>query len=278
MIDSILAAIDTSEFGARVGDHALFVARVFGSRIRALSVIETKKIEGPLLRDYLATVGLEPGLDYKHKVTLFLESKARAILSDLEGRCAAAGISFASEVVHGIPTRALLERATACGLLIIGQKGEHAEWHGESLGGSVQDVVRSSPRPVLVTPKRFRDIGRAVVAYDGSNYAREALRLAAEIARRTSLHVTVLTVQNGVIDADALRREIAEQAGADAPAYDLAMRTGEPHREILELVERIDAHLVVMGAYGHSRIRELIIGSTTEQVLRHAKVPVLLSR
>ncbi|MBI1849568.1 MAG: universal stress protein [Planctomycetes bacterium] len=278
MIGALLAAIDTSEFGAKVSDYAVFVARVFGSHVHALSVIETKKIEGPLLRDYLATVGLEPGLEYKDKVTRFLEAKARAILADLEGRCKAAGIPCDCEVTRGIAARLILERGQRCDLIVIGQKGEHGEWHGESLGGSVQGVVRASARPILVTPKKYRDITRAVVAYDGSQHSRQALQLAAEIARRTNLHFTVLTVDGGHATEDALRAEIATRIGPTVPAHEVAVRSGDPHRAILDVAERLDCQMIVMGAYGHSRIRELIIGSTTEQVLRSARIPVLLTR
>ena len=278
MIGALLAAIDTSEFGAKVSDYALFVARVFGSRVHALSVIETKKIEGPLLRDYLATVGLEPGLDYKEKVTRFLETKARAILADLEARCKEAGVAFESEVTRGIASRLILERGQRSELIVIGQRGEHGEWHGESLGGSVQGVVRGSTRPILVTPKRYRDVARAVVAYDGSLHARQALQLAFEISRRTNLQITVLSVDGGYAGVSALRQEIETRVGPNVPNYEVAIRSGDPQREILEMVEQFDVQLIVMGAYGHSRIRDLIIGSTTEQVLRRSRVPVLLTR
>jgi nucleotide-binding universal stress UspA family protein len=278
MIGTLLAAVDASEHGARGVDHALFVARVFGSRIQALSVLETKKIEGPLLRDYLATVGLAPGLDYCQKVERFLDMKAKEILSDFGNRCAAGRIPFEAEVLRGIPSRAILERSASTDLIIIGQRGENADWQGETLGGCVQAVVRASQRPILVTPRRYRPIDRALVAYDGSEHARDALDLAADIARRTQLFFTVLTAGGGEALDEGRRREVAERIGPNPPAYDLAVARGEPWHAILESAANLDCQLIVMGAYGHSRIRELIIGSTTEQVLRKTKLPVLLSR
>jgi len=53
---------------------------------------------------------------------------------------------------------------------------------------------------------------------------------------------------------------------------------GDPEEGILQLRETVGADLIVMGAYGHTRIRELILGSTTSHVIRKAAVPVLLVR
>ncbi len=277
MIDSLLAAIDTSEHGPRVSDYALFVARVFGCRVHALSVLETKKIEGPLLRDFLSTIGLEPGLDYAQKVERFLEMKARDSLVAFEERCRSAGVPCTIETAKGVAGKLILERGSSTDLILIGQRGEHAEWHGDALGGSVESVIRASPRPILVVPRRYHEIRRALLAYDGSRHAREALELAKELADRTRLLLTVLAVRSTGDGEDGTRREVEQLLGPHTP-HELRVATGEPYRAILEAAESLDCQLIVMGAYGHSRIRELIIGSTTVQVLRRSKLPILLSR
>ncbi|WP_308189058.1 universal stress protein [Nostoc favosum] len=53
---------------------------------------------------------------------------------------------------------------------------------------------------------------------------------------------------------------------------------GEPEKVIANYVEKQDINLLIMGAYGHSRIRHLVIGSTTAQMLRSSHIPVLLFR
>ena len=88
------------------------------------------------------------------------------------------------------------------------------------------------------------------------------------------LAVTVVTVGNetpeirkGLADAKALLKA----AGIDAETRVLS---GQPETELGKLVEDESFGLVVMGAYGHSRIRSLVIGSTTTEMVRSCKVPV----
>lgn len=92
------------------------------------------------------------------------------------------------------------------------------------------------------------------------------------------LKVTVVTVgtetpliKKGLADAKALLKA----AGIEAETLIIA---GQPETELGQLVEQEAFGMVVMGAYGHSRIRSLVIGSTTTEMVRSCKVPVVLMR
>jgi nucleotide-binding universal stress UspA family protein len=94
----------------------------------------------------------------------------------------------------------------------------------------------------------------------------------------SGLTVVVVTVgaataeaKKGLADAQALLRA----AGIDA---ETRLVQGQPEDELARLVEAEGFGMVVMGAYGHSRIRSLIIGSTTSEMVRSCKVPILLIR
>src|SRR5262249_56934031 len=118
------------------------------------------------------------------------------------------GLPFEAICAKGIVSEAICEHGNSRRLVIIGRKGEHAEWACDDLGTSVERVVRRAASPVLVTPKHFTPINKALVGFDGSRQAREALSLAAELHRRVNLDVTVLVVGEGA-KADAIAREAA---------------------------------------------------------------------
>jgi nucleotide-binding universal stress UspA family protein len=90
------------------------------------------------------------------------------------------------------------------------------------------------------------------------------------------LSVTVVTVG----DASAAAKKGLEDAKAllDAAGHDArtCLKEGRPEEVLGRLVEDEDHGLLVMGAYGHSRIRSFVIGSTTTEMVRSCKVPVLL--
>ena len=148
------------------------------------------------------------------------------------------------------------------------------------LGSSVERVVRASVKPCLVTPNRFRECRALLLAYDGSEESRRALVAAIELTHRLEAELTILTACQREDEETASAS--LQEAFAEAKTRDLAVHAqlahGEPETEILAGADKLDADLIVMGAYGHTRIREFILGSTTAHVLHTATIPVLLAR
>ncbi len=277
MIDSILAAVDPSDHGIRVMDYSIQVGSIFGSSIQALSVIDSKKVEGPGLRDYLASVGLDPDMTYRTKVETFYQEKLGQLLQEFQSRCQEAGLAYESSLEKGVVHKMICDRASSFDLIIMGKLGEHAEWSADSLGGSVSHVARRAKKPLLITPKRHIPMANALVAYDGSSFSRSALELAAEIGGRTNLRGAVLIV-GGEDKHKKLTAEAAKVLANDSVDFEVITRPGEGEvaSEILNAGDTMDADLIIMGAYGHGRIHNLILGSTTEEVISRSRIPVLL--
>lgn len=150
---------------------------------------------------------------------------------------------------------------------------------------AAQTVVFASGRPVLVFKAGEADLPtqslrRAVVAWDGSRCAARALHEALPILQRAN-EVRLVTVLN--------EKPAAPKGGADEalrhlqaygvqPVLDDIQAAGRPIGHVLDdyLQER-QADFLVMGAYGRSRLRELVLGGATEHVLHHTKIPVFLA-
>ena len=149
-----------------------------------------------------------------------------------------------------------------------------------SLGSSVERIVRASIKPCLVAPGKFRQVQHMLIAFDGSAESGKALLAGIALAPALGAKVTITMVAAlGADDAtfEALHKAKQEAMQAGVAAYAEPLH-GDPEIQILELKESIGADLIIMGAYGHTRIRELILGSTTSHVLRKSDVPVLLVR
>jgi nucleotide-binding universal stress UspA family protein len=144
---------------------------------------------------------------------------------------------------------------------------------------SLEAVLFESGRPALVAPPSpGPDIGRRVmIAWNASREAARAVSDALPILARAEA-VTIVGLDCG----DALERDPAALAdflalhGCQARA--LTGAAGKPTgQSLLAEAERLDADLLVMGAYGHSRLREFILGGATRDVLRGAGLPVLMA-
>jgi nucleotide-binding universal stress UspA family protein len=119
-----------------------------------------------------------------------------------------------------------------------------------------------------------------LLAYDGSASGQKLLRFVAETPLLRDLDLHILTIGKTSDDSTATDRlnsakPILEQAGLDATCQ---LLVGNPETVIANYIEAQAIDLLVMGAYGHSRIRHLVIGSTTAQVLRSSHIPVLVFR
>jgi len=132
-----------------------------------------------------------------------------------------------------------------------------------------------------LTPATFRPIEQVLCAYDGSVQAGQALELAAELTVALGGRLDVLTVAQKN-DLDTARTVVEEGArlardhGAQVETLTRASHRAAP--PILLTAEERGCGLIALGAFGHSRIREFLIGSAAAQVAARAHVPVLLAR
>jgi nucleotide-binding universal stress UspA family protein len=139
-------------------------------------------------------------------------------------------------------------------------------------------VLRNASRPVVAVPDEYRPGANVVVAYDGSAQAARSLYafLAAGLRDFREIHV----VSIGPTKLDAARQgdravEFLLAHGCQAELHPFV--DGRPVEQILLAeFQRLDAGLVVMGAYGHGPWREAFVGSTTRALLHEGNVPLFL--
>lgn len=131
---------------------------------------------------------------------------------------------------------------------------------------------------MLMLPGEFRPPQRFMIAHDGSPTARKAVERVCDSPLLRGLPCDLLLVGPSTRDVQLeLERTRAqlEQAGFATRAEILA---GDVEDTLLQQVETRAIDLLVMGAYGHSRIRQMLVGSTTRNLLRRTPVPLLLLR
>jgi nucleotide-binding universal stress UspA family protein len=172
----------------------------------------------------------------------------------------------------------ICERAKAADLVMIGHRGVNERFSTGLLGSTTESVARKSPRPILVSPLRFREITRALLAYDGSERASRAMRAAADFAVTLGVPLTVITVARDL----KLGERTLDEARSYLEPYpirtEFKLVPGHAHEGIISALKKSDADLLFIGAYGHSRIIEMVLGSNTEYMLRNAPCPVFMSR
>ena len=163
-------------------------------------------------------------------------------------------------------------------LIVIGKRGQSADFSKGHLGANLERVARGVHRPVLVASRAFRPIKRFAIAFDGSATSRKAVGMVAVSPLLAGLACDlVMAGQGSAAEQERLEKSASElrKAGFEV---NVQRKVGEAETVLAEHVRDNAIDLLVMGAYGHSRVRQLILGSTTTQLIRTCLVPVLLLR
>jgi nucleotide-binding universal stress UspA family protein len=117
-----------------------------------------------------------------------------------------------------------------------------------------------------------------LIAFDGGASATKAVGHVASSPLFRELECYLVMVGADTSESRNKLNHAAAQLGKSGLAAHVSPETGTPEAAIAAKVERGAIDLLVMGAYGHSRIRSLIIGSTTTEMIRSCKIPVILFR
>ncbi|MGH7907476.1 MAG: universal stress protein, partial [Candidatus Binataceae bacterium] len=224
------------------------------------------------------SLGLEPYLDFSSRMREVLTARGRDVLNDF--RAAAQRENLAAEDILdiGIVANQICERAKMADLVMIGHRGVNERFSTGLLGSTAESVTRKSPRPVFISTMPFREIRTIALAYDGSERASRAMRAAAECAVELDAPLTVATVARDPKIGERVLNEARTYLDGYSAKTRFQLLSGHAHEEIIKFLKESGADLLFIGAFGHNRIVEMVLGSTTEYVLRNSPCPVFLSR
>lgn len=284
MTAKIIALIDGSVYSQSVCDHAAWVAQRTGWAVELMHVLGRR--DGVEKADYSGSIALgartallEELAELDAQRARLVTHRGRAILEDARAILDKAGINeITTRLRHGDIVDTVAAQEGEAEMVMIGKRGEASDFAKGHLGSNLERIIRSSTKPVFVSSRAFKSVARVLIAYDGGASAMRAVDHVARTALYRGLAISVVTVgspnepvRKGLADAKAMLAAAGLKAETDTVA-------GQPETALGKLVDEAGFDMVVMGAYGHSRIRSLIIGSTTTEMIRSCKVPVVLTR
>jgi len=278
MIKKILVGIDTSEHSRNAQAYAFYLARGLNATLIGVHVVDIVSIEGSFFHDISGSLGLEPYLDFSSKMREVLTTRGRSVLDDFAESARREQIAAETVLDMGIVANQICERAKSADLVMIGHRGVNERFSTGLLGSTAESVARKCPRPLFISPNQFREIRSPVLAYDGSERASRAMGACAEFGQALGVAMTVVTVARDPKLGERTLNEARAYFEPYTPKAEFKLLEGHANEEIIRFLKANDADLLFIGAYGHSRIIEMVLGSTTEYVLRNSPCPVFLSR
>ncbi|NRG17778.1 universal stress protein [Rhizobiales bacterium] len=281
----LIALVDGSIYSKSVCDHAAWIAGRTSAAVDLLHVIGRRETaSAPTNLSGNITLGARTALleelsaldEQKAKLA---QKRGRAILEDAKEIVEADGISDVSTKLRiGDIVETVGEFEKNAEMVVIGKRGEAADFAKLHLGSNLERIVRAAKKPVFVASRAFKPVERFLIAFDGGTSSMKAVDHVSRSPLFAGLECRLLMV--GAETADTRKKLDDARSVLEAGSYEVrsGIVQGTPEAAIAATVESDDIGILVMGAYGHSRMRSLIIGSTTTEMIRSCKVPVMLFR
>lgn len=285
MNNKVLACIDHSSYTTAICDYAAWAALRLGAPLEFIHVLDRHPEKAAKL-DFSGSIGLGTQESLLEELSALDEQRSRLaqeggrqLLEAAKKRAIADGVpSPESRQRHGELVETLAELEPGARLFIVGQRGEAADLAPQHIGSNLERVIRALYRPILVSPKDFRAVRNVLIAFDGSATARKGIAMLASssLLRGCVLHVVMAG------PGTAANNEMVQWAGNSLKSASFSVKAGivagDADAVLTEYIAANHIDMLVMGAYGHSRIRQLLVGSTTTTMIRTLSIPILLLR
>lgn len=185
------------------------------------------------------------------------------------------------EILHrrGSLVETIVEMEADVALVVMGKRGEHHHAAPDHLGSNLERVARAIHKPLLVATKTVKPVSRFLIAYDGSPSAQKAVEYIAANPLLKGLECHLLKAGDKTSESEAMLKQAQDKLTAAGFTVQAAFISGKSVADaVASTIAEHAIDLLVIGAYGHAKLRSLILGSTTTALIRKSDVPVLLFR
>lgn len=273
-IKDILVHVDASEGGANRIDTAVALAADQDSHLIGLFLEGT-----PYLPPMPDLAQLPP--EYLEQQKAFAEEESATAEALFNKKASSANLSYEYRSQEGQPVEILLTNAKYCDLVILGKRDPEGPL---DMGDYPDSVILSVGRPVLVVPNvgKVRSLGeRVMVGWDNSAQATRAVHDALPLMKKAEV-VDVIAInpsstgEHGEEPCADISRHLARH-GVNVQAQSMNVSDIGVADLLLSRAADKGIDLFVMGAYGHARWRELVLGGVTAHMLENMTMPVLMA-
>lgn len=289
-MSKIIALIDGSQYSKSVCEYAAWIAKAKSSSVEIIHSLSRRDVSS-VPTDMSGNIGfgarsslLEDLAQLDRQKSQLAQKRGRAILDDAQNLVEKAGVKdVETKLRKDDIIDALHDFEEDTDLIIVGKRGETADFAREHLGANMERIVRASTKPVLIASREFNPVKKILIAFDGGKSTLKAVEHLSnsQVFKGANCHLIMIGVETpenraAIEGASAMLTEGGYKVTSEITAE---LDASIPAEIIISDKIKDDKYdMLVMGAYGHSRIRNLIIGSTTTELMRLCQVPVLMFR
>lgn len=280
----ILACVDGSKISESVCDYGVWLSKGIQGPLKLLYTIDhhpetAQEIDlsgslgvdsrDQLLEEITTSEHTRSKLRIKDGKLILQAAKERVILDGVEDPIIC--------LQHGSLVDSLVELKDELRILVIGARGKVHENQQGKIGAKLQSIIRSVYGHILVAYQPFKTPERVMVAYDGSKNCDRAIEMIAQspLYRGLICHLVCVGKRNISMRLDEAALKLKNAEWSNIIIADLQ---GTPEDELCKYQSSQHIDMTIMGAFSHTRLHDLILGSFTAKMLLNTNTPLLLLR
>ena len=279
-MNKVLVCLDGSELSKAVCDYGIDIAKKLDLPLVLLNVVEHSHISKRV--DLSGNIGLgskdillDELANEEMNESKQLISKGKTVLKEMQEYVQSQGIENCSTLQkHGTLYETLDELSNDLRLAIIGLKGEGSS----NIGSHIEELLRTVNIPIFLVNQEFKPIESMLMAYDGSEYAKKAIKIGKQnpIFPNIKRHIVNINKDNNT--SNMLLNEAKELFANVNINVETKSLSGDSVEALLQYQKENNLDIIAMGAYSHNRFKHMIFGSFTSKILLNSKVPLILFR
>ncbi len=281
MSKKIIACVDGSPYSPAVCDWAVYLSQHLSIPVLLLHVLEKEGLQNQA--DLSGFIGLGSREHLLEELVQLDEQRGKLkmeqgklILNNARQYLMEKGVKdVTTRQRHGSLVESLSELAPETRVIIIGHHGKHGMSQVAQIGNHVETVIRTQNSPVLVAQHEFKKPTCMMMAYDGSSTAQLALDKLVNNKLLEGIPCHLVMVGQDESDNLSVAAQHLQDSGLEVHK---ALLHGDIEKALWRYAQDKQIDLMVMGAYGHSRIRQFFVGSNTTRMLVSTKIPLVLMR
>ncbi|HCH1219323.1 universal stress protein [Vibrio parahaemolyticus] len=280
---NIIACIDGSSYSKAVADIGAWTSKKLSAPLTLLHVLDKSSQEAD--SELSGNIGLGAREQLLAELVELDEQRAKialkhgkALLSELESHLNDQGHHDIQKLQkHGNLVETLIDMEQDIRVLIMGKSGELHQNDTKTIGSQLESVVRSIKAHILIASGHFSPPDSYILAFDGSTISEKLVEKAINTPLLKGMTCHLVMVEDSESKSDAYSNA-AQRLKANGINVVEAQLQGEVHSTILTYQQKQKIGMIVMGAYGHSKLRQFFVGSNTTRIITDTTVPLLLIR
>ena len=282
--NTIIAFIDESKYSNVVCEYAAWLANGSKSKVKIYHVIDRKLPKAK--QDLSGSINLGAKTKLLENLSEVDAKKAKVLHSVGWSILEKAQEKLKSLNVKEVETRlrsddiadALRAKEQDADVIVIGKRGKLKQDSESKLGQNIERLVRASKKPIMIANREFVKVKKILVAFDGSSTSKRIIDFISGNTYFEGTEITLVYVGKKNDEINTGFSVAKNRLKASKLTIHTESLVGDPKIVLANYVKENSYNLLMMGAYGHSKIRSYIVGSTTTRLVNTIRLPVFLIR